>query len=168
MSTSEIALYLQGLPFIGNLHQAPTDHPWLTFRNWTQQYGPIVSVQFGGNAVIVIADAAMARELLDKRGSIYSDRPRMVMAGENLTKGMYMLLRPYNERYKLHQRLHAPLLSPRASNTYYPLQDLESKQLLYDFLHTKDFQKVSERYAASLVYGLAYGIRLTTGDEPML
>lgn len=156
------------LPIIGNLHQAPTHVPWVTYQQWIKQYGPMVSAQFGGNTVIFIGDAAIARALLDKRGDIYSDRPRMVMAGENLTKGMHLLLRRYNDRYKLHQRLDAPVLSPRASRTYYPLQDLESKQLLFDFLSTNDFKKVYERYAASLVYGLAYGIRLHTGEEWML
>jgi cytochrome P450 len=128
----------------------------------------MVSAQFGGNTVIFIGDATIARDLLDKRGDIYSDRPRMVMAGENLTKGMHLLLRRYNDRYKQHQRLDAPVLSPRASRSYYPLQDLESKQLLFDFLSTNDFKRVYERYAASLVYSLAYGIRLPTGNEWML
>ena len=156
------------LPLIGNLHQAPTKLPWLTFQKWFQRYGPIISAQFGGNTVILIADPTICRDLFEKRAQIYSDRPRMVMAGENLTKGMHLLLRPYNERYMLHQRANAPILNPRASRTYYPLQDLESKQVLYDLLFTNDFQKVLERYSASLVYCLAYGFRLHTGDEPML
>ncbi|EEA23338.1 hypothetical protein TMatcc_002194 [Talaromyces marneffei ATCC 18224] len=156
------------LPLIGNLHQAPTNLPWVTYQRWIKQYGPIISAQFGSNTVIFIGDATIARSLLDKRGDIYSDRPRMVMAGENLTKGIHLLLRRYNERYKLHQRLDAPVLSLRASKTYYPLQDLESKQLLFDFLPTNDFKKVYERYAASLVYSLVYGTRLHTGNEWML
>lgn len=156
------------LPLIGNLHQAPTDVPWVTYQKWIRQYGPIISAQFGDNTVVFIGDATIARELLDKRGDIYSDRPRMVMAGENLTKGMHLLLRRYDDRYKLHQRLDAPVLSPRASKTYFPLQDLESKQLLFDLLSTDDFKKVYERYAGSLIYSLAYGIRLHTGNELML
>ncbi|PGH27644.1 hypothetical protein AJ80_00657 [Polytolypa hystricis UAMH7299] len=158
----------QRLPLIGNLHQAPKDFPWLTFTKWIRQYGPIISVQFGGTTLIMIGDAQIAKELLDKRGSIYSDRPRMVMAGENLTKGMHMLLRPYTERYRLHQRLQAPTLSPRDSPTYFPLQDVESKQLMFDFLHSNDYGKILERYAGSLMYSLTYGFRLDTGDEEPL
>lgn len=153
------------LPFIGNIHQAPQILPWRTFHEWSKKYGPIMSVQFGRQTIILIADATIARELLDKRGSIYSDRPRMVMANENLTKGMHLLLRRYDERYRLHQRMEAPVLSPRASSTYYPIQDLESKQLLYDFLSSNNFFKHFERYSASLVYTLTYGFRLETGEE---
>ncbi|PGH01629.1 hypothetical protein AJ79_07877 [Helicocarpus griseus UAMH5409] len=156
------------LPLLGNLHQAPVDTPWVTFREWALKYGPIMSVQFGKDTLIILSDPKIARELLEKRGGIYSTRPRLVMAGENLTKGMHMLLRPYNDRYKQHQRLSAPVLSPRASNTYFPLQDLEAKQLMFDFLHSNDYKKIYERYAASLMYGLTYGFRLDTGDEEVM
>ncbi|GIJ84579.1 hypothetical protein Asppvi_003426 [Aspergillus pseudoviridinutans] len=153
------------LPLIGNIHQVPKDHPWRVYDQWSKKYGPLMSAQFGRQTMILIADANIARELLDKRGSIYSDRPRMVMAGENLTKGMHLLMRQYDERYRLHQRMEAPVLSPRASPTYFPLQDLESKQLLHDLLSSNDFCKHFERFSSSLGYSLAYGIRLPTGDE---
>ncbi|OJJ44995.1 hypothetical protein ASPZODRAFT_70738 [Penicilliopsis zonata CBS 506.65] len=156
------------LPLIGNLHQAPLELPARTFHEWSRKYGPVISAQFGMNTVIMIADPVIARDLLDKRGQIYSDRPRMVMAGENLTKGMHLLLRRYNDRYRLHQRMDAPALGPRASPTYYPLQDLESRQLLFDLLTSNDFDKIFGRYAASLMYALAYGYRLHTGNEKIM
>lgn len=156
------------LPLLGNLHQAPGDTPWVTFREWALKYGPLMSVQFGKDTLIIISDPGIARELLEIRGSIYATRPRLVMAGENLTKGMHMLLRPYDDRYKQHQRLSAPVLSPRASNTYYPLQDLETKQLMFDLLSSNNYKRIFERYAASLMYGLTYGFRLETGDEEVM
>lgn len=66
------------LPLIGNLHQAPKDAPWITFSQWVEQYGPLVSVDFGGTNVIIIGDYDTARDLLDKKANIYSSRPRMV------------------------------------------------------------------------------------------
>jgi hypothetical protein len=66
------------LPLIGNLHQAPTNALWLTFQNWVKQYGPLVGLDFGGTIVIIVGDYETARDLLDKRASIYSSRPRMV------------------------------------------------------------------------------------------
>jgi hypothetical protein len=67
-----------GLPLIGNLHQAPKGAPWLMYQKWIEQYGNIVSVNFGGTTIVIIGDYETAKNLLDKRGSIYSDRPRMV------------------------------------------------------------------------------------------
>ena len=43
------------------------------------------------------------------------------MAGELTTKGMHIMLRPFDEEFLLHQRIEAPLLSPRASVCYVPL-----------------------------------------------
>ncbi|KAL4805605.1 cytochrome P450 [Aspergillus unguis] len=100
----------------------------------------------------------------------------MVMAGELVTKNMHMLLRPYDDRYKLHQRMEAPLLTLRAASNYRPLQDIESQQLLFDVLGEwdslgekgVDFHHHFERAMASTIYCLNYGYRLKTGYEKEL
>ncbi|KAE8366042.1 cytochrome P450 [Aspergillus caelatus] len=153
------------LPFIGNIHQVPQVLPWRTFHQWSKKYGPIMSAQFGRQTIILIADTTIARDLLDKRGSLYSNRPKLVMADDNLVKGMHILLRQYDDRFRLHQRMEAPVLSPRASSTYYPIQDLESKQLLHELLSSNDFSLHLERYSISLLYSLTYGFRVKTGNE---
>lgn len=66
------------LPLIGNLHQAPKGTLWLTFQKWIDQYGPLVSVDFGGTNIIIVGDFETARDLLDKRGNVYNGRPRLV------------------------------------------------------------------------------------------
>ena len=40
------------------------------------------------------------------------------MAGELVTKGMHMHLRPYNESNKLQQRMEALLLNLQAASSY--------------------------------------------------
>lgn len=131
----------------------------------------------------------MEQDLLSKRGATYSDRPRLVVANELALKGMHILLRPYDDGYKckfllfpfdtlqanllqiVHHKMQAPLLTSRSSNLYRPLQDLESKQLLYDLLATSsnekgiDAHEPLERATASAIYALIYGFRLLTGKE---
>lgn len=117
--------------------------------------------------MILIGDFDTARALLDKRASIYSSRPRMVMAGELLNKGLHIMLRPFDAEFIAHQRLAAPLLSARASACYTPVQDLESTVLVKNLLDStgSDFSKQYERFAASIVYSLTYGFRIETGEE---
>jgi len=81
-----------------------------------------------------------------------------------------MLLRPYNAAYKLHQRMEAPVVNKRASECYKAVLDLESKQMMRDFLGnaTAEYRNVFERFTASILYGLAYGYRLETGKEQIL
>lgn len=85
---------------------------------------------------------------------------------------MHMLLRPYDERFKLHQRLESPVLSERAARAYLPFQDLESKQLLFDLLKDAD-RPISchdhmERMTASIIYSLFYGHRVRTAADHIL
>lgn len=150
---------------IGNLHQAPASWPWRKYREWTKQYGPVFSLQYGVHTVIVLGSYQAAHDLLDKRSNIYSSRPRSVMAGENATKGLSTLLMPYGPQWRAHQRLHASFLNIRISQLYRSLQDVESRQLAYEMLSTDDFRDRYHRYSSSLIYALAYGQRMTRGDE---
>ncbi|KAI1881629.1 hypothetical protein JX265_000455 [Neoarthrinium moseri] len=162
-----------GLPLLGNITQVPQHQPWLRYHQWGKEHGPIVYLNLGGQPVIVLNTLETALGLLSRRGAQYSDRARLVVAGEIGTRGLHILLRPYNRDYLLHQRMESPLLNPRAANTYRPLQDLESKQLLFDLLSAFDSNGAKgtdcnhwfERMTASTVYALLYGYRLRTGNE---
>ena len=66
------------LPILGNLHQAPKEAVWVTYRKWVEQYGPLVYLNFGGTNMLLIGDHDVAKDLLDKKANIYSSRPRMV------------------------------------------------------------------------------------------
>jgi cytochrome P450 len=85
---------------------------------------------------------------------------------------MHMLLRPYDERFQMHQRLETPVLNERAARAYLPIQDLESKQLLFDLLHTAsrpiNCHDHIERMTASVIYSLFYGHRVRTAADPIL
>lgn len=164
------------LPLIGNIHQLPKSLPWLHLYHWSKEYGPVMHLSMAGQSLVVLSTQKAAHDLLSKRSARYSDRPRMVMAGELVARGMHLLLRPYDDRYRLHQRMEAPLLALRAASSYRPLQDIESKQLLFDVLGEwhqfgekgVDFHHHFERAMASTIYCLNYGYRLKTGYEKEL
>lgn len=163
-------------PLIGNLHQMPKSLQWLHLYHWSKKYGPVMHLSMGGQPLVVLSTHQAAHDLLNRRSARYSDRPRMVMAGELVTRGMHMLLRPYDERYRLHQRMEAPLLNLRSARAYRPLQDMESRQLLWDVLREHDehgargvdFHHHFERAMASFIYCVNYGYRLRTGHEKEL
>ncbi|KAI0023851.1 putative cytochrome P450 [Xylariomycetidae sp. FL0641] len=148
----------KALPLVGNLHQVPKSLQWLHFYEWSKKYGPIMHLSMGGQSMILLSTNQVAQDLLSRRSAQYSDRPRMVMAGELVTKGMHMLLRQYDAQYRLHQRMEAPLLNPRASSFYRPLQEIESRQTLWDLLREHE----------SLALIRLSGYRLKTGYEQEL
>lgn len=88
------------LPLIGNLHQVPKSLQWFHFYHWSRQYGPVMHLSMAGQPLVLLSTNQTAQDLLSRRSAQYSDRPRMVMSGELVTKGMHMLLRPYDAQYK--------------------------------------------------------------------
>jgi hypothetical protein len=89
-----------GLPVIGNVHQNPKSHAWLQWHQWSQKHGPIIYLSMLGQPIVVLHSARTAQDLLARRGAIYSDRPRLVLAGELALKGLHLVLMPYDARYK--------------------------------------------------------------------
>jgi hypothetical protein len=62
------------LPIIGNLHQIK-DVPIQNFIDKFSNYGPIFKVHYGAETWIILNDYEIIRDLLVKRGAIYSSRP---------------------------------------------------------------------------------------------
>ena len=70
-------------------------------------------------------------------------------------------------QYRRHQRIQGGLLQARFAQQYVRLQDLESKQLMFELLSatSEDWMDSFHRYSSSFTFGLAYGKRMPRGDE---
>lgn len=156
------------LPIIGNLLQVPQQDPWRVYQQWSKIYGPIFSMRVGLNTIIMLGNSTTADDLLNKRSAIYSSRPRMVMGGEVVSKNLRTIVQPYGPKWREHQRIQGVVLNINESKKYTVLQDIESKQLMFDLLSATltNFVAMFHRYAASLIYSLAYGKRLLLPNEP--
>jgi hypothetical protein len=81
------------LPIIGNLLDIPGLFSWLAYTKYSETYGaisffgrsPVLTRKTGdvlsfhtlGQVIVVLNTAKATRDLLEKRGAIYSDRPVM-------------------------------------------------------------------------------------------
>jgi hypothetical protein len=79
------------LPLIGNLHQIPQEKRHLQFEKWAIEYGPIYSLILGTKVMIVLNSDLAIKELVDKRGAIYSSRPEAYIAQNVLSGGLRIL-----------------------------------------------------------------------------
>ena len=60
--------------------------------------------------------------------------------------------------WRKQRRIFNSLLSPAASKKFYPYQDYESKQYIYDILTSPDqFYEHAERFATSILTSTVYG-----------
>jgi len=80
------------LPIIENLHQMPMRKGHIQFQKWAQQYGPIYSLILGSKVMIVLSKDEAIKDLLDKRGGIYSSRPERYIAQYLISAGRRVVL----------------------------------------------------------------------------
>ncbi|KAK4033928.1 cytochrome P450 [Parachaetomium inaequale] len=135
--------------------------PWVWFLELNKQYGDVVYLQMGPTPTIILGSAQAAWDLLEKRGAIYSSRPRFIMGGELLSNGMRGLMAPYSNFWRRWRKLLHSGFMQRQSETYRPIQSLESKVLMHELLtDPKGYRTHLERYAASVVVTVTYGRRV--------
>jgi hypothetical protein len=87
---------ITGIPFIGRVHDVPSNATWLKFWQWAQEYGPIYQMEIFGSDHVFISSEEVANDLLGKRSSIYSDRPVIPNLPDNRTSGDYLPLLGHN------------------------------------------------------------------------
>ncbi|KAI0729067.1 cytochrome P450 [Fomitopsis betulina] len=103
-----------GLPFIGNLLDLPTSLPWITFAQWSARWGNIMQIDLLGQPLVILGSHKAAIDMLDRKTSIYSDRPRLTV-GSLVGWNRLTALLPYGSRWRETRRLFTPALGSRAS-----------------------------------------------------
>ncbi|PVH96737.1 cytochrome P450 [Periconia macrospinosa] len=159
----------QPLPFLGNKLQLPTSSPWLQFQKWSKVYGPIMTIWIGRKPTIVISDPVIAADLMEKRSTKYSSRPRMVAMGEILWDNASVLVQPYGKEWSVRRKLLHQALTPRALRLYKPVQEAEASRLCAELLRTPArWEKLLERFTSSVVFCVAYGHRIDSLDAEVI
>ncbi|KAK7906571.1 cytochrome P450 [Apiospora marii] len=155
------------MPLVGNLHQVPSEKRHLQFGTWAREYGPVYSLMLGTKVMIVLNSDIAVKELIDRRGAIYSSRPEAYVAQDILSGGLRILFMPSNGPWMLARKIARRVLSVSAARTYVPYQDLESKAMLVGFLESPgDFISHLRRYTASLTTQMTFGFRTTSLHDP--
>ncbi|KAI1771735.1 cytochrome P450 [Hypoxylon cercidicola] len=155
------------LPLIGNLHQIPRKKRHIQFEKWAREYGPIYSLMLGTKVMIVLNSDQAIKDLVDKRGSIYSSRPESYIGQDILSGGLRVLFMPNNGTWKMVRKFVHRILGVAAARTYVPYQDLEIKAMLLDLLESPgDFMSHLRRYTTSLTTQMTFGFRTTNIQDP--
>ncbi|KAI0754764.1 cytochrome P450 98A3 [Daedaleopsis nitida] len=92
------------LPIIGNLFDLPKVRPWETYREFSRRHGKIMSLSVMEQCIIVVNDPQVAIDLLEKRSSIYSSRPKSPII-ELSGWGWNIGLLPYGQDWRSQRRM---------------------------------------------------------------
>ncbi|KAI0324071.1 cytochrome P450 [Cubamyces sp. BRFM 1775] len=159
----------KGLPLIGNLRDLTLTGLWLEARKWAQQHGEVVYLHVFGQGLLFVNSYEAAVDLLEKRGAIYSDKPKMVMAGELCGCENMIGLTPYGDRLRRQRKLMLQALGQNRIQEYHPLLEIQTHNLLQGILNNPDdSQSIIRRYTGGLTLLIVYGYRVLSNTDQLL
>ncbi|PYH85820.1 cytochrome P450 [Aspergillus uvarum CBS 121591] len=148
------------LPLVGNIRDLPSpDSPdWLHWLKHKDAYGPISTVSVLGQRLIILNDANLAIELLEKRSAIHSDRPKMPFA-ELAGWGDGLVILPYSSRFKAYRKsLHREIGSKASVARFNALQEVEVRRFLFRLINKpEDLVGHIRKLAGAVILKIAYG-----------
>ncbi|KAK5687695.1 hypothetical protein LTS10_001835 [Elasticomyces elasticus] len=148
------------IPILGNAHQIPTTGLGKKFLGWAKEYGSIYSLKVFDATMIVIADRKAVYELLDKKGSIYSERPRLEVP-LYMSRGCHMTFEQTTPEWREKRTVVTRNLNPKnLDEKHFRVQEAESTVLLNNLVRDPDrIFDYARLYAASVAAILTWGFR---------
>ena len=109
------------IPLFGNIFQLYSMNPWEKIDGWRVKYGPVMAIKLGLRTLIILNPREAARDLVDRRQNIYSDRPSMISFEYHFSSKMPFIL-PYSKKCLSIHRLQLRTLSPKGAKPqgHYP------------------------------------------------
>ncbi|EKG10438.1 Cytochrome P450 [Macrophomina phaseolina MS6] len=155
-------------PLIGNLHQLPKTGAHYKFTEWARTYGGIFSLKLGPATAVVITDRRLVKQLLDKKGNVYSNRPQSYVANELITGGDHLLVMQYGAKWRLFRRLvQNHFNETRCAHEHVALVEAEAAQMMHDVMAApEDLMLHPKRFSNSIITSLVFGIRTPSVRTP--
>ncbi|GJJ11037.1 hypothetical protein Clacol_005268 [Clathrus columnatus] len=154
---------------IGNLLDLPRSKEWLTFDRWANEYGDLFYLSMPGVSLLFINSYELAKELFDKRGSIYSDRYQSTVLNEFLRLDWTLILQQYGERWRRDRMYFHQFFNQNVVEDYHEVQMKYTKALLKRLYHSpEDYRSHLRCILGASVLEVTYGIEVTSEKDPLL
>ncbi|KAJ6576409.1 cytochrome P450 [Mycena vulgaris] len=158
------------LPLIGNLLDITTSSEWKTYHQWCLDYkSEIIHLSVGGLSIIVLDTLDVVDELLERRSSIYSDRPRMIMLNELVGWNWSFPFKCADDAWKqqrkmIHNEFHVKAVAQFRPQELKAVHDmlkklLDSPETWYDDL---------TQFFGAIIMSAIYGIDVKPINDPFI
>ncbi|KZV73583.1 cytochrome P450 [Peniophora sp. CONT] len=158
------------LPLIGNALDLPQKEPYKVYMEWGRKYGPIMHGSVLGQPLIIVNNLAIATELLEKRATLYSERPTLPMAGELSGWDNVLALQHYDDRWRAYRRHFHSFVGARvALKRHSSLLEYEARLLVQRLIASPEKLVDSIRNAAaSVIMKITYGYDTLPENDPVV
>ncbi|KAN0091298.1 Cytochrome P450 [Tylopilus felleus] len=147
----------KGFPLLGVALSIDASKPWFTYYEWRKLFGDLVYTRIFNMDVLIINSAKVARDLVDLRSNIYSDRPKFATA-EPYGIASGTILMPYGDTWRLHRRIYHQVMNAKAAENFWPMQCAKARQLLVNLVEDPQrFPVHLHTYSTSIIMSVVYG-----------
>lgn len=160
----------KGWPVIGNLFLFPDVSAGndKTLTSMAKEFTGLCMLWLFSRPVLIVTKLRDAKELMDKRGAIFSDRPPLNIVVKKIWPNM-LPIKPSGEGFRFLRRVYIDLLGPQTSLAVRKYQEYESRMMLRDLYNTPEaFRAHTERFSTSVIFSAVYGVRVTRLDYPIM
>ncbi|KAH9970769.1 cytochrome P450 [Russula compacta] len=158
----------QPLPVVGNLLHIPKQYSWHAYTEFSKRYGDVVSLQVFGTVIVVLNSVKATKDLLEKRGEIYSDRP-VIPFHKMMGWDWFLPTARYGEPWRQGRKVLDRSLGPRATATYRPMLEAKARVLLTLILASPDeWEAHIELMQGDLILAMTYGYEVRGREDRMV
>ncbi|KAL0954546.1 hypothetical protein HGRIS_003512 [Hohenbuehelia grisea] len=152
-------------PLIGHLRVIPTKDQGSVFHKWAQTYGDVLYVNALGRSMVILDSITAATDLLEKRSSNYSDRPRFPVI-ELLGYDPNLVLMPYGDRFRKHRKIIHSNFTKRACLPWRDLQKDSAYNLALSLLDNgENYDRLFSWFTTAVITKIAYGFDVKFEDD---
>ncbi|KAJ4020616.1 hypothetical protein NW766_002105, partial [Fusarium irregulare] len=125
-------------------------------------------VQSLGRSTIVLHSAEVAKDILEKKGANFSDRPRFTLL-EVMGWGKTLTFLPFGKCWQMHRKFLQTSFSNTNVQQWHVLQRNEAHRTVKNIIETPDtWEKSLRRFAVAIVLQVSYGTKVTSDDDPYI
>ncbi|KAJ7723670.1 cytochrome P450 [Mycena metata] len=160
------------VPILGNVLDLQAKELWLVAEKWAKKFGDVAYLHVVGQGLVFVSllhcpEATM--DLLDKKGSIYGDKPSLVMAGELCGCDNMVAFTRYGDTSKRQRKLINQAFGVQVIPAYHPLIEAETHSFIRSIIaDPSNYIAHARRYAGGMTLSVVYGYEATGNNDKFL
>ncbi|KIJ25389.1 hypothetical protein M422DRAFT_273670 [Sphaerobolus stellatus SS14] len=161
----------KGWPLIGNYLDIPKTKEWLNLDKWFKEHGDIVYYQLFGKGILALGSLNRCHEIFEKRSSIYSSRPGLIMLNKLSGWDFALVTLPYGSTWRKHRQAFHQYFNMNVAPKYRSMQLKGARGLLRQLLDCPDhdaLRRILRSSFAEIIMETVYGYEVAPVNDPYM